>query len=238
MKISSSQHAGERRAGAVQHQLNLRVAWQDNRWNGHVCDAPSKNSFCIDLDRIRTERKDAEEDLTHGKPFWDLKDGELPACLADSGGFMNEKTWWRTFKHPYQTIKSANATHGKLKNSPIKVPPYSTFAVPFRWMLRQNEKAIEAALPTPLPPDEKSPFPSPWVFSRERQIELSQLFFSRIAAKQSLVSFYTKSGHPLDEGINRLVIGIGQIEWISDLQFYEASEGPRYPLWDRLFTHS
>ena len=65
-----------------------------------------------------------------------------------------------------------------------------------------------------------------------------ELFFSRIAAKQSLVFFYTKSGHPLDEIINRLIVGVGQIEWLPTLQYYEASKGPRYPLWDRLFSHS
>jgi ATP-dependent exoDNAse (exonuclease V) alpha subunit len=67
---------------------------------------------------------------------------------------------------------------------------------------------------------------------------LSELFFSRVAAKQSLVFFYTKSGHPLDESINRLIVGVGTLDWISGLQRYEASAGPRYPLWDRLFTHS
>jgi AAA domain/UvrD-like helicase C-terminal domain len=93
-------------------------------------------------------------------------------------------------------------------------------------------------LVTPLPPDEEAPFKTPWVFSRERQNALCKLFFDRLAPKQSLVFFYTKSGHPLDESINRLVVGVGQIEWLSKLQFYEASEGPGYPLWDRLFTHS
>jgi hypothetical protein len=72
----------------------------------------------------------------------------------------------------------------------------------------------------------------------ERQNALCDLFFGRIVPNRSLVFFYTKSGHPLDESVNRLVVGVGQIEWMSKLQFYEASEGPRYPLWDRLFTHS
>ena len=73
---------------------------------------------------------------------------------------------------------------------------------------------------------------------RERQEALSELFFSRVAPKQSLVFFYTKSGHPLDESINRLIVGVGTLDWISGIQRYEASAGPRYPLWDRLFTHS
>jgi hypothetical protein len=74
------------------HHLNLRVAWHDTRWNGHVCSAPSKNTYCLDLDRIRAVRNKGEEDARRGKPFWELSEGEFPACLADSGGFMNEKT--------------------------------------------------------------------------------------------------------------------------------------------------
>ena len=186
-------------AGAAIHHLNLRVAWHDSRWNGRVCRAPSKNTFCIDLDRIRVERDGAAEDKVCGKPFWELKDGEFPPCQADSGAFMNEQTWWRTFQHPYQEIDKAQQTHGKLIKTPVKVPPYSTFAVPFRWLLRQYQEEIEEGLATPLPPDEDAPFKTPWVFSRARQNALCELFFNRLAAKQSLVFFYTKSGHPLDE---------------------------------------
>ena len=91
---------------------------------------------------------------------------------------------------------------------------YSTFAVPFRWMLTQYREEIEdAGFLRRCQPEEKAPFPTPWVFSRERQIPISE-GLGRLAAKQSLVFFYTKSGHPLDEGINRLVVGVGQIEWL------------------------
>ena len=65
---------------------------------------------------------------------------------------------------------------------------------------------------------------TPWVFSRKRQEALCELFFSRLAAKQSLVFFYTKSGHPFDETINRLIVGVGQIEWLPALQYYEATK--------------
>jgi hypothetical protein len=133
-------------SGAAFHHLNLRVAWHDNRWNGHVCRAPSKNSYCLDLDRIRAERDDDAEDKLSGKPFWELTDGPFPPCQADSGAFMNEKTWWRTFRHPYQEITKAQPTHGKLIKTSVKVPPYSTFAVPFRWMLRQGRNRRCAVL--------------------------------------------------------------------------------------------
>lgn len=64
---------------------------------------------------------------------------------------------------------------------------------------------------SPLPPDEEPPFKTSWVFSRECQNALCDILFGRIVPNR---------------------------EWMSKLQFYEASKGPRYPLWDRLFTHS
>jgi hypothetical protein len=82
---------------------------------------------------------------------------------------MNEKTWWRIFNHPYQKIESARATHGKLIRTPVKVPPYSTLAVPFFSLLRENQEIIDQQLPVSLPPDEEPPFKTSWVFSRERQ---------------------------------------------------------------------
>jgi hypothetical protein len=39
----------------AQH-LTVRVAWHQDRWNGTVCQAASRNTYCLDLDRIREER--------------------------------------------------------------------------------------------------------------------------------------------------------------------------------------
>jgi hypothetical protein len=97
---------------------------------------------------------------------------------------------------------------------------------------------LDESLGVDLPPDEDSPFPSPWVFSRHRQEVLCNTFFSRLTPGQSLVFFYTKSGHPLDEAISRLVVGVGQLQSVSKLLLYDSSERHTYPLWDRLFTHS
>lgn len=220
------------------HHLNVRVAWHDNRWNGAVCRAPSANAFCVDLDRIREERNDAAEDSVAGKAFTDLPPSQLPPCRAEGGAFMNEREWWRVVQHPYQDSKNAAATHGHLRQTRIRVPPFSTFATPFNWMLRSSQEQIEDKLPTPLPPDQQPPFNSAWVFGRERQEALTSLFFDRLAPTKSLVFFYTKSGHPLDESITRLVVGVGQIASIAPQVYYETSGGKSYPVWDRPFSHS
>jgi hypothetical protein len=222
----------------VIHHLNVRVAWHDNRWNGGICLQPSRNSFCLDLARIRKERDDDAEESLSGQAFADLAPSQLPPCIAESGGFMNDREWWRIAAHPYQEIKKTQVTHGHLKPTRIGIPPFSTFAVPFLWMLRESQEQIDDSLAEPLPPDEDSPFDSPWVFSRERQQALGDLFFGRLTAGRSLVFFYTKSGHPLGDAINRLVVGVAQIDSISPTLNYDSAGGTSYPMWDRLIRHS
>ena len=128
------------------HHLNVRVAWHDNRWNGTICRNPCGNSFCVDLDRIRVERDDASEQSLAGKNFAELLLTQQPACKAESGAFMNSREWVREFNHPYQSLKKTQATHGQLKPTKIKVEPYSTFAVPFLWMLREQQETIDSSV--------------------------------------------------------------------------------------------
>ena len=121
----------------------------------------------------------------------------------------------------------------------MKVPPYSTFAVPFRWMLRENQEEIEGALSSPLPPDEEPPFKTlVGLLAGAAERAVRSILRTDRCRTSRLSSSTPKAAIRSIESINRLIVGVGQIEWMSKLQFYDASEGPRYPLWDRLFTHS
>jgi hypothetical protein len=222
----------------VQQHLTVRVAWHQARWDGSVCPLASANAFCLDLDRIREERDDAYEDQVGGQHFADLPIDRLPPCRAESGTFMSSREIAQIRDHPYQAIPKAKATHGPLRPTVIKVPPYSTLVVPFRWMLRQNQNTIEEGLPVPLPPDTDPPFPSAWVFSAARQEALSRLFFERVSTDDSLIFFYAKSGHPLGDHINRLIVGLGSIKGVGPMLYYDSSSGPSYPLSDRVVRHS
>lgn len=222
----------------MQH-LTLRVAWHDNAWDGAVCRNPSGNPYCLDLDRIRTHRDDAHERALACQPFADIDLDRRPPCAAESGAFMNSQPWIRQFRHPYASLPATARTHGHLRPRLVTVPEYSTFAVPFAWMLRDRTHEIEQSLPSPLASDEDPPFDSPWVFPAERQRDLLHTCFTRITPGKSMVVFYTKAGHPLGDHINRLVVGVGRINGMGGIVEYEASPGsPTYPLWERLINHS
>ena len=220
--------------------LTVRVPWHDSRWNGTVCQQPSCNSFCVALDRIRENRDDDKEDSNAGKSWDELGHDDLPACKAESGAFMNGSEWTRRFEHPYANIQKVADTHGHLKPTQIKVPPYSTFAVPFAWMLKDQQESIDKFSCTQLPPDEESPFNnSPWIFGRDRQKAILDLFSSRLTPEKSLAFFYSKEGQPVDDTIPRLVMGVGRITNIAKPNAFAVDgDKPSYLMWDLPVRHS
>jgi len=220
------------------HHLTLRVAWHDNKWNGAVCKGPSKNPYCLALDRIRAERNDDAEDGIAGASWSGLSADKLPPCIAEGGGFMNEKQWTRVFKHPHQPIDKAAATHGVLKPTPKVLPPFSALAVPFAWMLKGNQEGIQESCPEQLPADDDAPFPTPWVFGRDRQEALLNLVFDKLTDEKSLAFFYCKEGQPLGDLHTRLVVGVGRILKVGKVLRYDSTTAKTYALWDRIIQHS
>lgn len=219
----------------MQH-LTIRVAWHDNRWNGTICSAPSLNGYCVALGRIRKKRDEAAEERLAERSWETLTGRELPPCATESGGFMSDRQWVRIFAHPFQS--SLPATHGKLRPTNIRVEPYAAFAVPFRWLLRENQPRIDDTLPEPLPADESPPFPTPWVFHHTRQEALCKQFFGRLTPERSLVFFYCKEGHPLGDTLSRLVVGVGRIQAIGPQGYYDSEGEIAYPYWDRKIHHT
>ncbi len=221
--------------------LTQRVAWHDRAWNGSVCATPAENSYCLALDRIHEKRDDAYETSVAATPFSELPPEALPPCRGESGAFMSTAAWTRIIEHPYQNLKATEATHGHLRPTPVPVPPFATFAIPFDRMLSARQDEIQEGLPERLPDDQEAPFKngSAWVFGRRRQEGLLENFFAPVEEENPLVFFYTKEGQPISDSITRLVVGVGRVSRIGRPIEYE-SEGSRAmpPVWERLVHHT
>lgn len=216
--------------------LSIRVAWHDNKWNGTVCKHPAQNSFCVHLPRIYEEKDETAEETIKGKHWSQLTKEQLPPCKAEGCSFMSPTKYTREFNHPYNKPGRKEIPHLALKPTNIEVPPYSTFAVPFWWMLRGNQTTIREWYPD-IPRDENPPFPSSWVYSNKTQEALLRKFFEPIKEEFSLAIFYVKGANPIDEDSRRLIAGIGLIKKKSKVLNYDTTANYTYPLWDRLITH-
>ncbi|TCD28643.1 hypothetical protein EZ456_04435 [Pedobacter psychrodurus] len=215
--------------------LSIRIAWHDNAWNGKICLHPSQNTYCIHLPRILKEKKDQLEDLHANNDWASLPEGFLPPCQAEGGAFMNINPYSRMFNHPYNR-KGKDIPHSALKPTPITVPAFSSFAVPFWWMLKINQKDIKSSYPD-LPTDDISPFNSSWVYGPKLQNKLLERFFEPVKEKSSLAIYYVKGANPIDENSKRLIAGIGSIIKKSSVLRYDSTADYTYPMWDRMISH-
>lgn len=217
--------------------LSIRVPWHDRAWDGHVCGHPAANSHCLVLERVRKEKSDSDEQAIANQAWSDLASEALPPCAAESGAFMSASEWTRILKHPYREMNQSSPTHGHLRPTPVRTPPFSAAAIPFRWMLRSTGAELDELIPG-LPDDEEPPFETAWVFGAQRQEEISKAFFSRISQGESLAFFYTKEGHPLGDEIPRLLVGVGTVRSVHPPVPYLKEKGRRYIAWDRIVEHS
>ncbi|MBB2147373.1 ATP-dependent DNA helicase [Pedobacter gandavensis] len=215
--------------------LSIRVAWHDSAWNGKICRHPTQNTFCIHLPRILKEKNDELEENNAGIEWSSLPDGFLPPCQAEGGAFMNTGTYSRTFNHPYNR-PGKDIPHSNLKPTTIQVPAFSSFAVPFWWMLKGNQQSLKSWYPD-LPRDDQAPFPSSWVYGPVLQNKLLDRFFEPIKVQDSLAIYYVKGANPIDENSNRLIGGVGNIIKKSAVLRYDSKVSDTYPMWDRLISH-
>jgi exodeoxyribonuclease V alpha subunit len=70
----------------VSTHLSTRLVWHDRAWDGHICDHPSKNAYCMVQQHIRDGRDDDREDEAAGLSLADLKTWQ-PPCSRDPIAF-------------------------------------------------------------------------------------------------------------------------------------------------------
>ncbi len=216
--------------------IAIRIAWHDNKWNGSICSHPGKNTYCIHLPRINDNKNETFEEEHSGISWDSLQNDRLPPCQSEGGAFMNKNAYRRLFNHPYNQPNRKNIPHLALKPTEITIPPFTTFAVPFWWMLRSNQKDILSNYPG-IQKDANPPFDSAWVYSNTTQEGLLNTFFDPIKEETSLAIFYLKGANPIDEDSKRLIAGIGTVKKKSCILKYDSKKEYTYPLWDRLITH-
>lgn len=223
------------------HHVTIRVPWHDTGWAGTVCQAPSKNSWCMVLKRIREERQDAAEDKVAGRAWSELNEAELPACLTERGAALNAQEFSLRSRHPF--AESSAETHGHFAENSFRLPPYSVQAIPFRWTRKEDAQAIadELALPFDIAREPQLAFDTVWVNDFANQQIMLDTFFSALQPEKSLIFLYAKRT-PLADDPRRVLVGVGRITSVGPAQEHVYSGDTRGKLrglmWERAISHS
>jgi hypothetical protein len=210
--------------------LSTRLVWHDRAWDGHLCDHPSKNAYCIVQQHIRDGRDDDREDKAAGLPLAQL-DGWQPPCSRDPIAFS---------KVGYTITHNDPLEFRQLPSVKESIPPYSVCPSPYRWMREENFRVIceDEKLDIREPDEKDKEFG--WVFEPDRQIALLKNFWGKLEKDKSLIFFYCNHGNPLDESLNRILLGVSRISQIGP-QLYFGTKLPKfpdqYPIWSRCITH-
>lgn len=112
--------------------LSTRLVWHDRAWDGHICDQPGKNAYCIVQQHIRDGRDDAQEEKAAGLPLAKLN-GWQPPCSRDPGAFS---------EHPFTISHNDPLEFRQLPSVREDIPAYSVCPSPYRWMREENFRDI------------------------------------------------------------------------------------------------
>ena len=210
--------------------LTTRLVWHDRGWDGHVCDHPSKNAYCIVQQHIRDGRIDDREDDARGISLAKL-DGWQPPCSRDPIAF-SPSGFTITHNDPLE--------FRQLPSVRENIPPYSVCPSPYRWMREENFRIICEDEKLDIRESDENGKEFGWVFEPDRQIALLKNFWGKLENDKSLIFFYCNHGNPLDEGLNRILLGVSRISQIGPQLFFGAKPpkfADQYPIWSRCVTH-
>ncbi|WP_235271877.1 AAA family ATPase [Methanosarcina mazei] len=214
--------------------LSVRLIWNDRGWDGHVCDKPNQNAYCVVNQYIRealADQKNIKREVeAAAMPLKELNEWQPPCCRT-SVAFS---------PIGFEIIHNDPLEFRRLPSTKETILPYSVCPSPYRWMREENFRQLceDEHLNIRGPDDPKKE--NGWVYEPDRQIELLTNFWSRLEKNTSLVFFYCDQGNPLDENLNRILLGVGRISNIGPQHFF-GKKPPKYPgdypIWSRCITH-
>lgn len=209
--------------------LSSRLAWHDIGWNGNICQFPHLNGSCIINETIREQRNDQLERDNAGLHIRELREWK-PPCSHDILAYSSMGV---TFRH-------ADPLNREFLG-PIteEIPPYTTLPAPYRWLREETFRDICEAEGLAIRTSDDLEKDRGWVYEPDRQVALLEHFWGRVkeGVGKSLVFYYVKE-NPVDEDVNRLIVGVGRLKDVGPQLYFDGTDKPgqQYPIWTRSIT--
>ncbi len=203
--------------------ITVRMAWHDSGWNGHICQNPKANVYCVGRHSFPNEIIPNERNLE-----WEQKHkgiaanalGNLLPCAWSINAFGRETI--KAYSRPPIWFKDGTS----LKQWDI--PPATIAIWPYEEVYKDEVKNPEGNGPV-------------WDPVKRRE-EVSN-FFNQITGGKSLIFYYANYSNPFSEGDSQkyVVIGVSrvlsvgdEIVWDDQSSRMEGRYGPN--VWARNIT--
>jgi len=185
----------------------------------------------------------------------DIPADEAPPCFAERVNFLSPKPQRRLARHAYA---KTSEHHKHISATTFTHPAFSAAATPFGWLLKDrawgqewrkgkndSQSLVERygidSRPEYEPEEPEWLNARPWIQGYANQKALLDAFFGALEPERSLVFVYAKRT-PLIDDDQWMIVGVGRITSIGDLQEWDYDPPKNAPirsyLWERSVCHS
>ena len=185
--------------------VTARLAWHNDGWNGAVCKAPEKNTYCVGWksypgDVIARERNLSVEKCHAGCAGKDLK-GYVPPCSYSYNAFGKDSA--------QAASEPPGFFYGGAERREWALPPASVCIWPYEAMYAEEVKATGR-------------------LDNNRRRELTIEFFKPVEqdSGNNLIFYYANYSNPLseEEAPRYVMIGVSRITEVGEELFYNNVE--------------
>jgi exodeoxyribonuclease V alpha subunit len=185
--------------------MSARLAWHMNGWNGHVCENPSLNTYCVGPSsypgEMIAERRDLKVEMAkgvRGECCTKLKGGYIPPCVYSINAFGSEQI--RAFADPPSWFN--DETERKVWDmlpSTIGIWPYEC--------MYGDEVELEGG-----------------AYDNDQRQQNVKNYFSAFDEDQSLIFYYSNYSNPLNQADERryVIVGMSRVKKIGKLRYFDG----------------
>lgn len=184
--------------------ISVRLAWHMDGWNGHICNNPTANVYCVGQhsypgDMIAQIRELEWESKVKGKSVAKLD--KVPPCVYSINAFGSETV--KAFSKPPDWFRDGSEVRY------WDLPPSTVCIWPYEEMYTDDVKYPEGSSQT---------------YNYEKRLERAKQYFQELTHDKSLIFYYANYSNPFSENeANKYVlVGISRLKSLGDFLFYEG----------------
>jgi ATP-dependent exoDNAse (exonuclease V) alpha subunit len=174
--------------------LSLRLAWHNGGWNGHICQCPKKNIYCIGQFSYPSTHIANNRDLdfeTKNAGYSCSKYEDIVACSNSVNAFGRD------------TVKNKSVPpifyYDDAEVRFFDMPPATACTWPYEKMFEEGEK-----------------------YDYNHKLEAAKNFFGDLTSNKSLIIYYANKSNPFSQDDNKVyvLVGIARLKKVGDIMYY------------------
>ena len=184
--------------------MSVRLAWHDHGWNGHICDRPCENPYCVGAHSypgsLVAEQRDLEFEKEHAGEA--AKDYPCQvACALSINAFGKDNVQVEVDPPDWWGEDSADSVV-------LTLPPATACTWCYESMYKKDV--------SPAPGSNRT-------YDYDKRFANAKEYFSQFSVGKSLVFYYAGYSNPFSENEenNYVIVGVSRLKKIDDFHFYE-----------------